>query len=213
MLNPSTPYETIHMILACYVATGFGIAAVYAVAMLRGRRGDYYRKGLLLGMTMGAIAIPLQIISGDFNARFLVDAQPAKLAAMEGVFHTESGAPLRIGGLADPQTGKIYYALEIPKGLSILANGDPNSTIKGLDAYPPGDRPNALFVHPSFDGMVGSGFFALFVGIAGLMFSYLVTTGFWMGFTWVFLGLSVGAARLTLESREKTPERQSADRD
>jgi len=54
---------------------------------------------------------------------------------------------------------------------------------------------------------------ALFVGIAGLMFSYLVTTGFWMGFTWVFLGLSVGAARLTLESREKTPERQSADRD
>ena len=54
---------------------------------------------------------------------------------------------------------------------------------------------------------------ALFVGIAGLMFSYLVTTGFWMGFTWVFLGLSVGAARLTLESREKTPERQSANRD
>lgn len=164
MLNPSTPYETVHMILACYVATGFGVAAVYAWALLHGKNDEYHRKGLLLGMAMGIIAIPLQIISGDLNARFLVNAQPAKLAAMEGVFRTESGAPLLLGGLADPQTGKVYYALEIPKGLSILAKGDPNATIKGLDAYPPGDRPNAAIVHSSFDGMVGSAFFILFVG-------------------------------------------------
>ena len=129
MLNPSTPYETTHMILACYVVTGFAVAAVYAVAMLRGKRGEYYRRGLLLGMAMGAIAIPLQIFSGDLNARFLVDAQPAKLAAMEGVFHTEQGAPLRVGGLVDPNTGEVKYALEIPYGLSILAKGDPNATI------------------------------------------------------------------------------------
>jgi len=150
--------------LACYVATGFSVAAVYAVAMLRGKRDDYYRKGLLLGLAMGAIAIPLQIISGDANARFLADYQPAKLAAMEGLFHTQSGAPLEIGGLADPQTGKVYYALEIPNGLSILAKLDPNATIKGLDAFAPDDRPDPLPVHTSFDGMVASGFFALFVG-------------------------------------------------
>ena len=165
MLNPSTPYETIHMILACYVATGFGVAAVYAVGMLRGKRDDYYRKGLLPAMAMGVIAIPLQIISGDANARFLVDAQPAKLAAMEGVFKTQQGAPLEIGGLADPNTGRVIYALEIPRGLSILATFNPNSTIKGLDAYAPADRPNPLPVHTSFDGMVASGFFALFVAL------------------------------------------------
>jgi len=208
MLNPSTPYETIHMILACYVATGFGVAAVYAVSMLRGKRDEYLpsdglseartqsvgrrnkdeylpsdglseartqsvgrrnkdeyrRKGLLLALAMGAIAIPLQIVSGDANARFLADYQPAKLAAMEGLFHTQAGAPLQIGGLADPQTGKVYYALEIPNGLSILAKFDPNATIKGLDAFAPQDRPNPLPVHTSFDGMVASGFFALFVG-------------------------------------------------
>lgn len=173
ILNPSTPYETLHMILACYVATGFGIAAVYAVAMLRGKRGEYYRKGLLLGMAMGAIAIPLQIISGDMNARFLVDAQPAKLAAMEAVFHTEQGAPLRVGGLVDPTTGKVYYALEIPYGLSILATGNPNSTIRGLDSFAPDNRPDAQLVHPSFDGMVGSGFFALFIGVV-----------FWLLYFW-----------------------------
>ena len=165
MLNPSTPYETIHMILACYVATGFGVAAVYAVGLLRGKRDDYHRKGLLLAMAMGVIAIPLQIISGDANARFLVEAQPAKLAAMEGVFKTERGAPLMIGGLADPGSGKVIYALEIPRGLSILATFDPNSTIKGLNTYAPDDRPNPLPVHTSFDGMVASGFFAFFVAL------------------------------------------------
>jgi len=152
------------MILACYVATGFGVAAVYAVSMLRGNRDAYRRKGLLLALAMGAIAIPLQIVSGDANARFLADYQPAKLAAMEGLFHTQAGAPLQIGGLADPQTGKVYYALEIPDGLSILAKFDPNATIKGLDAFAPQDRPNPLPVHTSFDGMVASGFFSLFVG-------------------------------------------------
>jgi len=165
MLNPSTPYETIHMILACYVATGFGVAAVYAFAMLRGKRDDYYRKGLMLALLMGVIATPLQIISGDANARFLVDAQPAKLAAMEGVFQTQQGAPLEIGGLADPNTGKVIYALEIPHGLSILATFNPNATIKGLDAFAPDDRPNPLPVHTSFDGMVASGFFALFIAL------------------------------------------------
>src|SRR5579885_2609895 len=101
IFNPSTPYQTVHMILACYVATGFAVAAVYAWSMLRGKRDEYRRKGLQLAMAMGAIAIPLQIISGDANARFLFSAQPAKLAAMEGVFNTTSGAPLTIGGWAD----------------------------------------------------------------------------------------------------------------
>ncbi len=163
LFNPSAPYETIHLLLACYVATGFGAASVYAVAMLHGKRGAYYRKGLLLAMAMGAIAIPLQIFSGDMNARFLVDAEPTKLAAMEGVFHTEKGAPLKIGGIVDEKTGQILYAIEIPDGLSILGKGDPHAPIRGLDTYAPNDRPDPFFVHPSFDGMVGSGFFALFI--------------------------------------------------
>ncbi|MDQ6661711.1 MAG: cytochrome ubiquinol oxidase subunit I, partial [Chloroflexota bacterium] len=165
MLNSSTPYETVHMILASYVATGFGVAAVYAVGMLRGKRDDYHRKGLMLALAMGVIAIPLQIVSGDFNARYVAHLQPAKFAAMEGIFHTESGPPLRIGGLADPTTGQVYYALEIPYGASLLVNGDLNSTIRGLDAFAPNDRPNPLPVHASFDGMVGSGFFVLFVAL------------------------------------------------
>jgi cytochrome bd ubiquinol oxidase subunit I len=165
IFNPSTPYETVHMMLACYVATGFAVAATYALAILHGKRGDYYRKGLLVGMLMAVIATPLQIISGDFNARYLADYQPIKFAAMEGVFHTEQGAALKIGGLADPNTGQIHYAIEIPKGLSLLAYLNPNATIKGLNQVPHQDWPNALFVHSSFDGMVASGLFGLLVAL------------------------------------------------
>jgi len=165
IFNPSTPYETLHMILACYVATGFSVAAVYAFAMLRGKRDEYHRKGLKLAMAMAMVAIPLQIISGDLNARFLERVQPAKFAAMEAVFHTQQGAPILIGGLVDPSTGQVYYALEIPKALSFLAKDDFNATIKGLDQFPRADWPNAALVHPSFDGMVASGFFILLVAI------------------------------------------------
>jgi cytochrome d ubiquinol oxidase subunit I len=165
IFNPSTPYQTVHMILACYVVCGFGVAAVYATSMLRGKRDDYRRKGLLLALAMGLIATPLQIVSGDLNARFLVTAQPAKLAAMEGVFKTSSHVPLHIGGIPDPQTQKYYFSIDIPDGLSLLATYNPNGVIRGLDSYPPDERPNPIPIHLAFDGMVGSGFFALLIAV------------------------------------------------
>ncbi len=170
IFNPSTPYETVHMLLACYVACGFGVAALYAFSMLRGKRDTYRRYGLLLGLGMAVIATPLQIASGDFNARYLASKQPAKLAAMEGVFTTGTNVPLHIGGfpIYDTQTGKgtFYYAIAIPDGLSLMVGYDPNTQIKGLNEFAPQDRPNPLPIHLAFDGMVGSGFFIL--GIAGL---------------------------------------------
>lgn len=167
ILNPSTPYETTHMILACYVATGFGTAAVYAVGLLRGKRDNYHRQGFLLGMLIGVVAIPLQIVSGDLNARFLQDAQPTKYAAIEGLLQSGSGEPLYIGGLVDPQTGKVLYAIEIPHGESLISHFDLNSYARGLDAFPPDQQPAMVgMIHLAFDFMVGCGFFLLFAGLA-----------------------------------------------
>jgi cytochrome bd ubiquinol oxidase subunit I len=163
IFNPSTPYETVHMILACYVTSGFAVAAVYAFAMLAGKRDDYRRKGLLLGLGIGLIAIPLQIISGDLNARFLVKAQPIKLAAMEGVFKTSSHVPLNIGGIPNSTTERFSFSIPIPDGLSLLATYNVDGIIKGLDSVPPNDRPNPIPIHLAFDGMVGSAFFILFI--------------------------------------------------
>ncbi|HEY4387902.1 MAG TPA: cytochrome ubiquinol oxidase subunit I [Ktedonobacteraceae bacterium] len=166
VFNPSTPYETVHMMLACYVATGFAVAAVYAVAILRGKRDEYYRKGLLLSMGMALIATPLQLISGDFSARFLYNVEPIKFAAMEALFHTTTGAPITIGGIVDQNTGQVLYAIEIPKALSMLAAFNPNVTVQGLNAFARNDWPSTIqFVHTSFDGMVGSGSLILLIAL------------------------------------------------
>ncbi len=157
MFNPTTPSETVHMILAAYQVSAFAVAAIYAVALLRGHRSAYYTRGLLLPMAFGTAVAPVQAYIGDLSAKTVANTQPAKLAAMEGLFQTTAGAPLRILGLADPTTRQTYFSIEIPKLLSWLAYGNLNSTVKGLDAFPRADWPNVLLVHLAFDVMVGTG--------------------------------------------------------
>ena len=165
ILNASTPYETTHMILACFVVTGFGAAGVYATGLLRGKRDDYHRKGFLLSMAIGSVAIPLQIISGDLNARFLEKAQPPKYAALEGILHSGNGLPFYLGGFVNQQTGKVDYALTIPHGESLISHFNLNSHTTGLDAFPPNNQPPAWVVHLAFQGMVGCGLFALLIAV------------------------------------------------
>ncbi len=163
MFNPATGPETVHMILAALMVTGFGTASVYAVAMLRGRRDRYHRLGLLVPLTGAVILTPLQIVAGDWAARMVARDQPTKLAAMEGLAKTTTGAPEAIGGYFSG--GKLHWALKIPDGLSLLTKLNPHATIQGLDATPAADRPPLVtLVHLSFDTMVGIGFGLLALG-------------------------------------------------
>jgi cytochrome bd ubiquinol oxidase subunit I len=169
MFNAATPLQTTHMILAAFMVTGFGIASVYAVGMLRGRRDRYHRIGLLLPFTAAAIVAPVQILIGDALARFLAHAQPAKLAAMEGLNRTGSHVPLHVGGLYTG--GRLRYAIPIPDALSILVGYRPGTVVQGLEAVPAADRPPVNPVHLGFQAMVaiGTGLFLL---------------GAWLGWAW-----------------------------
>ncbi|MFJ4626837.1 cytochrome ubiquinol oxidase subunit I [Streptomyces sp. NPDC088847] len=162
MLNPASPPETVHMILAAFMVASFLTAAVYAVAMLRGRHDAYRRAGFFIPFTLGAIVTPFQIFAGDWAARFLSDYQPAKLAAIEGVYETGSHVPLTIGGVAGDHG--LKYGLEVPDGLSLLVGYRPGTIIQGLDRVPPAQRPPVTGVHWAFDLMVGIGFFLLALG-------------------------------------------------
>jgi cytochrome d ubiquinol oxidase subunit I len=158
VLNPAMPTEVLHTTLAAYVFTGFAVAAVYAFSLLRNPGNAYLAGGMKVAMMVGAIAIPLQFVMGDVSARFDANAEPIKLAAMEGQYRTVTGgAPLRIGGIPDDTARVTRYAIELPYGLSILAYEDPHATVRGLDSFPRNDVPNALPVHLSFQAMVGSG--------------------------------------------------------
>ena len=88
IFNPAVPYEVPHMILAAYLVTGFLVASVYAVGMLRGRRDRYHRLGLLIPLTVACIATPIQFAVGDTAARAIAKDQPIKFAAMECVQKT-----------------------------------------------------------------------------------------------------------------------------
>jgi cytochrome d ubiquinol oxidase subunit I len=164
MFNPATGPETVHMILAAFMVTGFGVAGVYAVAMLRGRRDRYHRLGLLISLTAGVILAPIQIGVGDWAAAMVANYQPTKLAAMEGLYMTTKRAPLEIFGWYSD--GKLHDAIGIPFGLSLLAKNNPNGTVKGLQSVPAIDRPSLVnVVHLSFDLMVTIGFALLALGL------------------------------------------------
>ncbi|WP_257003688.1 cytochrome ubiquinol oxidase subunit I [Streptomyces sp. SA15] len=169
MFNPATPPQTVHMILAAFMVAGFLMASVYAVAMLSGRRDRYHRLGFLVPFTIAALVTPVQIGVGDWAAHFVADNQPVKLAAMEGVFDTARGVPLHVGGIA--VDGEMRYALEIPRGLSLLAHFDPDARITGLNEVPARDRPPVNITHWAFQIMVGSGF-------------ALLALSAWLGLVW-----------------------------
>jgi len=169
MMTPAAFPQVLHMVLAAYAATGFAVAGIHAFLLLRDNRNAFHRRALSVAILVGAPAAIAQPFSGDISARYVARWQPAKLAAAEGQFRTERGAPLRVGGIPDEAARKTRYALEIPRGLSLLAFHDPNAEVKGLDAFPERDWPPVAPVHFAFQIMVGLGSFMALVAIWALI--------------------------------------------
>ena len=167
MLSPASVPEAVHMVLAAYCAVGFATAGVHAWLMLRRGRNRFDEVALSIALSVGGIAVLAQGVSGDALARMVARTQPAKLAALEGQFQTETGAPLRLGGLPDLKQRTTKYALEIPYGLSLLAFHDPKATVKGLNSIPEIDWPPVLWVHVCFQIMVGLGSALSLVALLG----------------------------------------------
>lgn len=157
MFNPAWKTQVVHMTIAAFAASGFAVAGIHAWMLLRDRENLFHRRALAIALAVGGTAAVLQPVSGDFLARFVARSQPAKLAAMEGQFRTERGAPLRIGGIPDAGAETTRYAIEIPAGLSLLAFHDASAEVKGLSDFPRDERPDPLPVHLSFQVMVFSG--------------------------------------------------------
>lgn len=157
MLNPAALHEVLHMTLAAYVATGFGVAAVHAWFVRKDPSSTFHRRALGIALIVATVSIPLQILSGDHSAKRVAELQPAKFAAMESHYETMGGAPIILGGIANDETMQVEYGIEIPYLLSLLAHNDPNAPVIGLEEFPRDEWPNTNIVHWAFDIMVGSG--------------------------------------------------------
>jgi cytochrome d ubiquinol oxidase subunit I len=160
-------HELVHMYVAGYMVTGFLVAGAYAFGRLRGRWGRYQHVALAIPLTIACLAAPVEALVGDWAGRDVAQMQPVKLAAIEGLPHTERGADEHILGWYSDN--EVKYGISVPRLLSTLAYHDPNATVKGLDSVPPDQRPPVNVVRVSFQLMVAVG-----VALALLGIGYLV---------------------------------------
>lgn len=164
--NPFFWHEFVHMYFAGYIVTGFLLATPYAWGYLRGRRDRYHRTALTVALSAAAVAAPLQVVIGDWAAREVSHHQPVKLAAMEGLGETRSGAPVHVLGWYNGN--EVVYGIAIPRLLSLLAFHDPDATVRGLDAVPVEDQPPVNVVRYSFQAMVGIGVLLALISVVYL---------------------------------------------
>jgi cytochrome d ubiquinol oxidase subunit I len=165
LLNPAWFTQALHMTLAAFVATSFGVAGIHAFQIFRKRNVELHTKAFKIAIIFGAVAAFLQPISGDLSAKDVAERQPVKLAAMEAHYETEKGAPLYIGGIVDEENRTVTNKIEIPKALSFLAFGDFDAEVKGLNDFPDDELPLVAIVHYAFQIMVGIGTLLMFAGL------------------------------------------------
>jgi cytochrome bd ubiquinol oxidase subunit I len=168
MMSPAAFPQVLHMTLAAYASTGLVVAGIHAYGLLRQPGNAFHRRAVAVALLIGAPAAVLQPVSGDLAARMVARYQPVKLAAMEGQFETERGAPLRLGGWPDEEAGQTRYAIEIPYLLSLLAFKDPHAEVRGLHAFPREDWPPVAIVHVAFQVMVALGTYMALVSAIAL---------------------------------------------
>jgi cytochrome d ubiquinol oxidase subunit I len=166
MFNKAWFQQALHMTLAAFVSTGFAVAGLHALLLLRNKRRDIHMRAIPIALTFGAVAAILQPFSGDISAKNVAKYQPAKLAAMESLFKTSQPAALPIGGIPDVSNDTLKYAIHIPALLSFFAHGDFNAEVTGLDKFPREDWPPVPIVHISFQIMV---FLGIILAATGLL--------------------------------------------
>ncbi len=166
IFNPSFPYRLAHKLLASGLTVAFMLAGLSAWQILKGAAPLSAPKVLRVGLTLAALLIPVQIFVGDLHGLNTLEHQPQKVAAMEGVWETQRGAPLLVFAIPDEASRSNLAAIGIPKLASFILKHDVDAEIRGLNDFP-GAHPPVAMVFWSFRVMVGVGMLMLAVSWAG----------------------------------------------
>src|SRR5262249_27623508 len=150
VFNPSFPYRLAHMVVAAFLATSLAIAAVCAWQVLNRVGLDTARRGLTHALGLAAVLAPLQVFLGDQHGLEVLEHQPLKVGAMEGLWPTPAGAPLLLFALPDPSAEANRYELAVPNASSLVLTHSLDGEVKGLKEVAPGDRPYVPLVFFAF---------------------------------------------------------------
>ena len=162
IFNPSFPYRLTHMLLASGLTAAFLVAGVSAYRFWRNDPAPEVLAALKTGVYLAAMLIPLQIFAGDLHGLNTLQHQPAKIAAMEGIWDTERGAPVLLFAIPDEKTRSNHFAIGIPKAASLILTHDADGDIKGLNDFK-GGHPPVFALFWAFRIMVGVGMLMLAV--------------------------------------------------
>jgi cytochrome d ubiquinol oxidase subunit I len=156
ILNPSFPYRFAHMMLASGLTAAFVIAGLSAWRLLAAPQDPAARRSLGLGTAVAAVLAPLQVLVGDLHGLNTLEHQPAKIAAIEAIWRTDRAVPLVLFAIPNEQMRRNDYAVEVPRGASLILRHDPQAELQGLEAFAP-DHPPVAPVFFAFRVMVGIG--------------------------------------------------------
>ena len=166
IFNPSFPYRLSHMLLASGLTASFLVAGISAYRWLRNDRTPAVMAALRTGITTAALLIPLQIFMGDMHGLNTLKHQPQKVAAMEGLWETQRGAPLVLFGLPNEETRTNDFAIEVPNLASFILTHEWSGKLEGLNEFE-GNHPPVAPVFWAFRVMVGTGLLMLAVAWIG----------------------------------------------
>jgi len=156
IFNPSFPYRFTHMLLASALTCAFLLAGLSAWQLLKNAAPLSAPRVLRVGLTLAALLIPLQIFVGDMHGLNTLKHQPQKIAAMEGVWETERGAPLLLFAIPDDKARTNHFEIAVPRMASFILTHDFDGEIKGLNDFS-NAHPPALPLFFAFRIMVGMG--------------------------------------------------------
>jgi len=159
-----------HVLVGACILGAFFVMSISAWYLLRKRHEDFARRSFTVACAFGALFSIAALASGDSHAKVVATHQPAKLAAMEGHFHTGTGgAEIHVFGWPDEDAREVRFPIAIPGGLSFLVHGDLTTPVPGLDSFPREDWPPVLVPFLAFHVMVGLGSLFLVMTLGGLV--------------------------------------------
>jgi len=168
VFNPSSMMRLVHVLLGAFILGSFFVMSITGFYIVKKRYVEFSRKCFAIALVLGVVASTLQLLTGHFSAMIVAEHQPAKLAAMEGVFKTEQSAPLHLFGIPDEEAETVRFGVAIPGMLSFLVHNDLKTPVTGLDQFAPEDQPPVQIPFQSYHLMVALGMYFIVLTWAAL---------------------------------------------
>jgi cytochrome bd ubiquinol oxidase subunit I len=171
VFNPSSVDRLLHTLLGCWLTGAFFVISVAAYYILKKRHTAIAQSMMKIGLSLAAVFLFLQLISGDSSARVVAKYQPAKLAAFEGLYETKPNTPFSVMGWVDEKEEKVH-AIQIPRLLSLMTHRNFSEPVAGLDQVPKSDWPKVGLCFQAYHAMIAMWSLMAIVAAFGIHYWY-----------------------------------------